>query len=119
MKTIEISIEEFKLIKAFYPDFSRAQGYSQTNKFFIDWNELMPVVEKIESLKFEVDICKDSCLIMNDLTGVSEPITNINLPYNKRFEYQASGTKDSKIECTYWAIIAFIKWYSALDGTKL
>lgn len=66
------------------------------------WDNLMPVVEKIETIKtgetedvtFDVVIIENSCqigAIMNDI---------------------ADFTKESKIKATYLAVIKFIKWYN-------
>lgn len=42
---ITISLDDFKLIKSFMPEFVRAQR--NNNDFVITWSELMPVVHKI------------------------------------------------------------------------
>lgn len=46
---IQITLEDFKLIKSFYSEFDRKQGIN-TNKFVIGWSEIMPVVEKIHKM---------------------------------------------------------------------
>lgn len=96
--TITISLEDFKLIKAFYPEFERAKGIEkQTNDFLIDWNGLMPVVEKIEGMGYDFDINRWSVY-------VSEK--------NKPNDIKYSKGQGSKIKSTYSAVIEFVKWYS-------
>jgi hypothetical protein len=64
-------------------------------KFHSDWNWLMEVVEKIESLNYEVviqnHICHIEMLLMDNIV-VSEDIP--------------------KIEAVYKACISFVKWYN-------
>ena len=67
-----------------------------------DWNRLMQVVEKIESIKIEtykvrVDIYFNCCQI--NPTHWEQPIS-------------IYGNKETKIEAVYNACIEFIKWYN-------
>lgn len=99
---VTISAEDFKLIKSFLPSFSRAAGI-KTNDYVIDWNSIMPVVEKIESLDDEksVSINGTLCLIKGDHTAVGgwDLIT-------------ASCDGPTKIQAVYKAVVEFIKWYN-------
>lgn len=61
-----------------------------------DWNCLMPVVEKIEILMWEVEIRANRCAI-------------VKYPDSSKCFYGATG---SKIGSTYHAITEFIKWYN-------
>lgn len=63
-----------------------------------NWNTLMPVVEKIERL-FDV-----GDFVIN-AAGVS-------IVMEKDGIYYAYSESDSKIEATWLACIAFIKWYN-------
>ena len=64
-----------------------------------DWNLLMLVVEKIETLLYEVVIKRGFCEI--------EAYT-----YNPEFSKIHVGLKGSKREATYQAVTEFIKWYN-------
>ncbi len=58
----------------------------------------MPVVEKMEKLGYRTEIHSNSTLIFN-----GDEIINIPFGY---------GEQTNRIECTYRAIIDFIKWYN-------
>ena len=64
-------------------------------KFHSDWNWLMEVVEKIESLGYRVEIAKHICRIY--LSNKETIIISENTP---------------KIEAVYIACVEFIKWYN-------
>ena len=63
-------------------------------KFHSNWNWLMEVVEKIESLGYYTQIDNIGCVISHDNRDV--------IVYNSR----------TKIEAVYNACIAFIEWYN-------
>lgn len=68
-------------------------------KYHSDWNWLMGVVEKIESLEFDFAI----------YTGSSASIINTgNFPFK---EIVSEGGKN-KIEAVYNACIEFVEWYN-------
>ena len=60
-----------------------------------DWNWLMEVVEKIESLGYRIEIVKHICRIY--LSNKETIIISENTP---------------KIEAVYNAVVEFIKWYN-------
>ena len=64
-------------------------------KFHSDWNWLMEVVEKIESLGYRIEIVKHICRIY--LSNKETIIISENTP---------------KIEAVYNACVEFIKWYN-------
>lgn len=63
-------------------------------KYDSDWNWLMEVVDKIESLKVVVEIRENVCYIE----------TSANNYY--------SELEDTKLQATYKAVLVFIKWYN-------
>ena len=71
---------------------------------WIEWNDLMPVVEKIESLGFKFTIHNDSALIERT--------------HNRQFKQgqTISALEESKIKATYKAVVEFIKWYTSQKG---
>ena len=64
-------------------------------KYHEDWNWLMIVVEKIESLGYRIEIVKHICRIY--LSNKETIIISENTP---------------KIEAVYNAVVEFIKWYN-------
>ena len=64
-------------------------------KYHEDWNWLMEVVEKIESLGYRIEIVKHICRIY--LSNKETIIISENTP---------------KIEAVYSACVEFIKWYN-------
>lgn len=105
-----ISINDFKLIKSFYPEFARKAGV-QTNKFIIGWSELMPVVEKIGKTELPNGRYKfvDFNICTNDGTGWLFWLKNVPGDQNQPQAYKQNG---SLIEKTYYAVVEFIKWYN-------
>lgn len=105
MKTIKISREDFKLIKSFLPSFCRAKSIL-SNDFIIDWNELMPVVEKIESLIPVVTTKSHTQGDYNDFYIV--------IPDQLHHEPNSfGGSLPTKIQSVYKAVIEFIKFYNS------
>lgn len=93
--TVEITLEDFRFIKAFYPEFRRKLGI-ESNSFIIGWSELMPVVEKIEDMGYYFTIYRWSCT-------VSEAWKD---------ETRHGISTDSKIKAVYTSVLTFIKWYN-------
>jgi len=101
-------------------DKSHSGNYS-INKIFYDnvltslkynysWNDLMSVVEKIESIYdnfhgyFGVHISSNSCSIQG---------TNLRTdPENPCYAYFNETYGDNKIQATWLAVVSFIKWYT-------
>ena len=72
--------------------------FAQTQlKFHSDWNWLMPVIKKIESMGFYVSIMKSNITCCKD-GGIS--------PVFEEYDY------NDKLETTWLAVTAFIKWYN-------
>ena len=67
-------------------------------QFHTDWNWLIQVVEKIESLGYSVNISSSMVYINGDNSRIVSPF-NI-------------GFKITKIEAVYNACVEFIKWYN-------
>lgn len=72
-------------------------------KFNKDWNWLMEVVDRIESLNdgaFDVNILKNGTQIVNyaEMTTIVENVADVSF--------------ENKIEHTYQAVVEFIKWYN-------
>lgn len=67
-------------------------------KYDTDWNWLMEVVEKIESLSYDVFINTCVCRITDVGQGVLEDIETFNY--------------ENKIKAVYGACVEFIKWHN-------
>jgi hypothetical protein len=74
--------------------------YPTTLKFHKDWNWLMEVVEKIESLGYFFKIVSQTSLIVDK----DEKCLSLSV-YRK-----------TKIDSTYEACLEFIKWYNAQNS---
>ena len=74
-------------------------------RFDVDWNWLMVVVEKIESIIFE----NDEYYNFNILGGCYVIVIS-----SHGNELITSDNGQSKLECVYNAVVEFIKWYN--DG---
>lgn len=82
-----------------------------------DWNSLMPVVEKIESLKYTVRIGAEPWV--DDETGnvIRNKTQHVCLITNWYYQViiNSAGSghnKLSKLDSTYFAVVNFIKWYN-------
>ncbi len=65
-----------------------------------DWNWLMEVVEKIESLKCPIYISGNNCQIYE------------RIGWGEHIGWHIDSYGKNKLEATYLAIIKFIKWYN-------
>lgn len=79
------------------------EGKRQSDLFFdFDWNDLMQVIEKIESLDHcQIDISLNWCRI-----GYKGTLFN----YDSRDYFKGI----TKIEAVYNACVEFIKWYNQI-----
>lgn len=80
-------------------------------KYDSDWNWLMEVVERIESLGVNFWIVKNKVklTIVGELAKkLSDSLYDTEFE-GYDFEYYIEGTK---IEATYQAVVEFIKWYN-------
>lgn len=108
-----ITLDDFKLIKSFCPEFNRKGGI-ETNDFIIGWAELMPVVEKIESIYddhhgyFGVHISSNECTIQ----GTYLRLFLDNSDYGRVYMSDPNAILSTKIKTTYYNVVQFIKWYS-------
>jgi len=117
MKTeIEITAEDFKLIKKFYPEFQRAKGV-KSNKYIIDWNGLMPVVDKISD-KASVVIRprplkeRSICTIEMYFIEKRKLAKETNISYEDIPPLAECNSERTTFENTYKAVVEFIKWYN-------
>ena len=85
-----------KDLKIMYPVYEGDSSYVKNLKYHSDWNWLMQVVEKIESIGFTFETKKNWARI----TRKGE---NIILRWEE---------DKTKIEAVYNACIEFIKWYN-------
>ena len=112
METSNKIIAEFmgakltKDLKIMYPVYEGDSSYVKNLKYHSDWNWLMEVVEKIESLHESNNV----------LIGTN--ITYVQI-HNKVSNEQETfkGVSNIKIEAVYNACIEFIKWYNE-NGAK-
>ena len=72
-------------------------------KYNTDWNWLMAVVEKIESMDFVLNIRQGHVSIVNN-SGKTPFYTGSDI------------VEESKIESVYNTCIEFIKWYNNVDN---
>ena len=80
-------------------------------KYSTDWNWLMPVVEKIESLGefgYCVTISSTWIRIYNQIHNTDTIV-----------DMDTFNSKDTKIQDIYNAVVEFIKWYNEQEKDKL
>lgn len=83
-------------------------------KYHEDWNLLMPVVEKIESLGYDTDIA-----LMTSRTNGVEERKNICAIQNKWNDAAVCYIEaETKIEATWQAITQFIEWFNKEKGVQ-
>lgn len=69
-------------------------------KYNSSWDWLMPVVEKIDSMGYNVQISRISCKI-SKILETEKPIISL-----------ACGDISQKIELCFTSIISFLEWYN-------
>lgn len=90
-------------------DFGELQYYTPDK----DWNQLMDIVEKIESIKdphqgnFPVYIYSNSCSIQG--SNLYRALENSN--YSGVYISNPDAIFDTKIKSTWYNVVQFIKWY--------
>lgn len=87
-----------KDLQIMYPVYEGDSSYVKDLKYHLDWNWLMEVVEKIESLGYKVYILK----------WENSQYCSIYLNGKKI----AGNETNTKIEAVYNACLEFIKWYN-------
>jgi len=110
-------IENYKLLETEIQEgFGTARNYQSfiefnDLKFHASWDWLMPVVEKIESIKipqvaygFEFSIKGKRCITLSKITGEDVVVIGFH-NYDKKYFY-------TKLEATWLAVVEFIKWYN-------
>ena len=91
--SVNLSEEEINEGNKLISDFM-CEKFKDNNSGIWDW--MMPVIEKIETLKFDVNIVLNHCSIKE---------------YQCSF-WRAQCTGESKFDGTYKSVIQFIKWYN-------
>ena len=99
-------IAEFMGLKEIYTpklniyEISKTETCLETDlAYHTDWNWLMPVVEKIQSMGYWVDYTKGDVFIYDD-------------EYNLVIPNPMHKNKDTKLSIHYKIVIEFIKWYN-------
>lgn len=105
MKELKITLEEFKLIKSFYPAFTR-KNRSKTNDFIIDWNSLMPVVDHIERLGYGIHKTPFDFFVVEYLSGEEDIIISFEIDSELKL-----------IEGWYCVVSKFIYWRDNVSKT--
>jgi hypothetical protein len=116
MENKAISLEDKLLVVAFLnrPLFGDGEKFSLSvgmlgkgvrflTDSFNDYNDIMPAVDKIESLGFEFISAENRCKIRRVSDNSEETIIN--------FTFCGSSRK----ETTYSGVVEFIKWHNALN----
>lgn len=83
------------------------------------WDQIMPVVEKIESLKdphhgrFQVHISSNSCVIQGtNLWKSIQGLEGYNTPDTAVYMSDPNAILGTKLESTRYNVIRFIKWWN-------
>jgi len=92
-----------KDLQIVYPIYEGDSSYVKNLKYHSDWNWLMEVVEKIESLRNQIVIFNKTAALSN----VKEPSV-----FNDSFK------AETKKQAVYNACVEFIKWYNEQNSTK-
>ncbi len=89
--TLKISMKEFKILLDFMPEWNKPTGDSKV--MTLDWNCLMPVVEKIEEL---------------------DCVYKVEYSFNQFAIYSVETFEDlgHGIELVFKVVVEFIKWHN-------
>lgn len=96
-----------------------AERFEFELKYHESWNDLMPVVEKIENLGYSVEIFKSASHLEPDKIWhrcVIEKMTNWNIKLSSGECDDETGKQyiktENKILSAWLAVVEFIKWYN-------
>lgn len=90
-------------------DLKEHHGYQPILYYNFSWDWLIPVIDKIESLNFIVEIKQNTCIIKSSFLGNKLSLTK--QIYNYKKEY-------TKLSNTYKSVIEFINWYNKINNEK-
>jgi hypothetical protein len=107
---LQITLDDFKLIKSFYPEFTRKQVAS--NDFIIGWSELMPVWCKAQGFFVKEYGLMTSTFEMNGM-GIQ-----IKAKDKSALKYASCWFGEPTISDVYKAVVAFLHWYNENQKTK-
>jgi hypothetical protein len=92
--------DDYPLLYDYSPVDQDPQWYAiEELQYHTSWDWLMPVVEKIESIGYEVITSESRCKIKHNTDHSIQEVVSIDI----------LGTK---IEATHQAVVEFIKWYN-------
>ena len=96
----EITYEMYGIIDCIEDGLDEQHFFLEEELMFYDsWDWLMPVIDKIESLGYELIIAESRCKINHNTDHSIEEVINIDIIGSKR-------------EATYQAVVEFIKEYN-------
>ena len=101
-----------KDLQIMYPVYEGDSSYVKDLKYHLDWNWLMEVVEKIESLGYRT-LTENECFMITKSKLSSFDVRSKD-DYNTIFSdnYEINHYGGSKKENVYNACVEFIKWYN-------
>ena len=101
-----------KDLQIMYPVYEGDSSYVKDLKYHLDWNWLMEVVEKIESLGYRT-LTENECFMITKSKLSSFDVRSKD-DYNTIFSdnYEINHYGGSKKENVYNACLEFIKWYN-------
>jgi hypothetical protein len=102
------TIEGNKLIDTFMGGYRHSKKFDYRTK----WDDLMPVIEKIESFHLLVGITTDSCYITS--RGVEDELLPwlAEFPENEFYE-DVQWRGDGKLFNAWMVCVRFIKWHNS------
>ena len=101
-----------KDLKIMYPVYEGDSSYIKNLKYHSDWNWLMEVVEKIETIS-EFDKLPEFFIMYDNREEFKGWYWLIEIPkkFNKEC-YKHNNREKTKIEAYYNSCVEFIKWYN-------
>jgi hypothetical protein len=84
---------------------SEDQHWEDELEYHKSWNELMPVVEKIEALMYRVNIFRFSCEISH---------YSVDAPHILEEKIYHVDSEQPKIHSVYQAVIKFLHWHNSV-----
>ena len=82
-------------------------------KYHESWDELIPIIEKIESIPFNLHSVTELCKVyISKNNEINDQFYYCQIWINEDTQFSVEDKSYSKIESVWFVVVEFIKWYT-------